>query len=64
MNDESAYHFSSLEFAAEGNILYLLEELDHALEGAGLAWTPAEAKVARRLVTSVVGKLGTIAAKL
>jgi hypothetical protein len=64
MNDEFADDFSSLECAAEGNILYLLEELDHALEGPGLAWTPAQAKVARRLVISVVDRLAAITANL
>ena len=64
MNDQLADDFSTLAITAEENILFLLAESNHALERGGPAWTPAHAKVAHRLVTSVTGKLGMIAAKL
>ena len=62
MNEEPIDDFSTLRITAEENILYLLEELDHALERGGLAWTPDQAKAAKRLVTSVAHNLGPIAA--
>jgi hypothetical protein len=62
MNEEPIDDFSTLRITAEENILYLLEELDHALERAGLPWTPDQAKAAKRLMTSVANKLGAIAA--
>jgi hypothetical protein len=58
MKEEPIDDFSTLRITAEENILYLLEELDHALERAGLAWTPDQAKAAKRLMTSVANKLG------
>ena len=45
------------------NVLYLMVELDCTLERGVPAWTPAQAKVVRRLVGSLSAKLATVAAK-
>jgi hypothetical protein len=46
------------------NILYLMFELEQALERGNLPWTPMQAAAFKRRVPSLVTKLGKTAAKL
>jgi hypothetical protein len=48
----------------EENILYLMQELDQALEQREPKWTPQQVNAARRLVTALGPKLRELVAKL
>ena len=46
------------------NVLYLMFELEQALERGNLTWTPMQAAAFKRRLSSLAIKLGETAAKL